>query len=118
MSLAGAHRGGSLVTASDPFLFEVQGLDDLSISYQISNWLSGITSGALYAFRALKIQRRGVYLSELQGKLSSADMDAVANSAAMAIALLSGKESPTLDLAGWAVRSEILGDVNGNVEGK
>jgi hypothetical protein len=66
----------------------------------------------------LRIQRRGVSLSELQGKLSSADMGAVANSAAMGVALLSGKDSPALDLAGWAVRSEIAGDTNGNVEGK
>src|SRR4051794_33811749 len=98
LSLAGPFHGGNLVAPSADFRSAVEGADDLATNYQLSNWLSGVTSGALYAFRSLKVERRCVYLSELQAKLGSADMGAVANAAAMAVPLLSGKDSPALDL--------------------
>ena len=46
--------------------------------------------------------RTGLRAAEfLPGRLGSADMGTVANAAALAVALLAGKECPALDLNGW-----------------
>jgi hypothetical protein len=99
------YRGGALVLLADDFRFELEGTDELAKEHSLNNWLSGIVSGALYAFRSLKVERQHLRLAVLDGKLSSADVDAVAAATTLAVAALSGKDAPSLDLAGWHVQS-------------
>jgi len=106
LSFRGPYKGGNLVTCSEDLHLAVEGTDELAAGYQLSNWLSGLTSGALYAFRSLKIPRRHVFVSDLQGKLGSGDMNALAYGAAVAVATLSDKTLPTLESGTWTVQTE------------
>src|SRR5258707_1127605 len=95
--------GGDLVRFAHDATVSVEGMDKLSSSYNRTNWVSGVTGGALYAFRTLRIPRRCMVLTELSGRLRASDMDAVANGAAIAIAKLADKELPQLPTEGWAI---------------
>jgi hypothetical protein len=99
--------GGDLVRFGRDATVAAEGADALSSSYDRANWVSGITSGALYAFRALRIARQCVVLTELSGRLRASDMEALANGSAIAIAKLADKELPKLGAEGWTIRAEV-----------
>lgn len=98
--LSNEFRGGELVRLERGARVSIEGFDALSASYDRANWLSGVTSGALYAFRTLGIPRQRVILTELAGHLDAADMEAVANAAAIAISTLASKEL-NVPAQGW-----------------
>lgn len=107
LRLADEFTGGELVGFAPGANVSLEGADPLSSSYTRKNWVSGITSGSLYAFRALRIPRQHLIVSELHGRLRARDMDAVANAAAIAIANLVSKELPVLSTEGWSVQSQV-----------
>ncbi len=101
LSLRDHFEGGSLVKYPDQFACRLQGADALAASYDLNNWESGLMSGVLYAFRALKQPRRRVFVSELEGYLRSEDMPALALASSIAVTdLLEGDVSP-LQMSGW-----------------
>ena len=108
LRLVGEFTGGDLVRFSPGGASSVEGADESSSSYGRANWASGIASGALYAFRALRVPRQCVVVTELTGRLRSGDMDAVANGAAIAVAKLVGKDLPAVPTEGWAVQAEVM----------
>jgi hypothetical protein len=95
--------GGSLLVVLPDGLVAVEAADNAAKNYTFSTWLSGLTSGALYAFRALKVPRRRIWLSQLEGRLGSGDMGAVAMLASLVVAKLAGQEPPALDLGDWVI---------------
>ena len=99
--------GGDLVRFSPGATVSVESADELSSSHSRTNWASGITSGALYAFRALGIPRQRLVVTELTGRLRAGDMDAVANAAAVAVAKLVDKELPAVSTDGWVVQARV-----------
>ena len=101
--------GGELVRLAEGATVAVEAADELSASYRPANWLSGVASGALYAFRTLRMPRQCVVLTELSRRLRAGDMDAVANGAAIGVAELAAKELPKLPTDGWTIEAQ-LGD--------
>jgi hypothetical protein len=99
--------GGELVRFSPGATVSVEGADEWSSPYTRANWVSGIASGALYAFRALRIPRQHLFVTDFTGRLRACDMDAVANGAALAIAKLAEKELPGLTTEGWAILARV-----------
>lgn len=97
-------------------LVETVGADESSSTYTLSNWSSGIASGALYAFRSLQVPRRYVEVVELILHLRSGDMEAVANCAALAVAKLVGKELPSISTEGWTVHQSELDESDTMIE--
>lgn len=105
VSLGETYTGGGIATVPN-FRGAVEGADEAAKTYSLSAWLGGMASGAFYAFRSLSIPRRRVWLHQLEGRLGSDDMEAVAAAAVLAVASLSEKESPPLELEGWTVRPD------------
>lgn len=95
LRLGDEFRGGDLVFFSN----QVKGGDE---------WRCGIASGALYAFRTLKIPRQHLLVEEIQCKLPSSEMEVLANCSALAIAKLAGKELPPFPDKDWMYASEIV----------
>ena len=121
VSLDGAFTGGALVEPVPSFLGGIEGKDEVASSYKVANWLGGLTSGALYAFRALKLPRRRLLLSELAGSLRGSGMQALANGACVGVATLCERDSPIVDADGWQIECEVLSPslpVAGNDNGK
>jgi len=100
--------GGNLVQLAHGATVSVEGADELSLSYTRTNWESGVVSGSHYAFRTLRIPRQCLVVTEFSGRLRASDMDAVADTAAIAIAKLAGKELPSLPAEGWKVEADVL----------
>lgn len=107
LRLAHEFTGGDLVQFAPDATVSVEGADPLSATYTRANWASGMVSGALYAFRTLRIPRQYLVVHELTGRLRASDMDAVANGSAAAIAKLAGQELLGLALDGWIVQVEL-----------
>ncbi|MSU77296.1 MAG: hypothetical protein EXS16_04275 [Gemmataceae bacterium] len=99
--LAEDFTGGSVVRLGEATAAALEAGDAISSSYTKKNWLSGIASGAFYAFRTLKIQRRVVVATELTGRLSSPDIQVLAYATARLIAEISHRELPLEELDGW-----------------
>ena len=100
VSLTSTFLGGKLVEPAPEFTGGIQGLDEVSAGYTLTSWLSGVTSGAFFAFRHLKAELRRLTLHALEGSLRAASMPALAIAAARAVAELLGRPI-TLDLDGW-----------------
>ena len=107
LGLTHEFTGGDLVQFAHEATVSVVGTDKLSSSYNRANWVSGVTSGALYAFRTLRIPRQRLVVTELSGRLRASDMDAVANGSAIAIAKLADKELPRLTMEGWSIQAQV-----------
>ena len=88
--------------------FSIQGEDELSAQYKLSNWMSGIISGAHYAFRTLKIPRQEVRIRECSARIDSSEMEALAYASAMAVFKLAGHEMAGLE--GWEWAADTLPD--------
>ena len=101
LSLGSVYRGGEIARPAPGVECRIEPVGKRAAKYLDENWLSGIMSGAFYAFRTLKMQRRHVDVHAFVGRLTSADMDAVANAAALVIAGLANAELPGLQLDGW-----------------
>jgi hypothetical protein len=97
--------GGSVVRLVPGEPYGVEGMDELSSSYEKKNWLSGVASGAFYAYRALGETRRVLYLTEFTGRLHSADMSAVADAAARLVADCLHRKMPAYDSEGWQLET-------------
>jgi uncharacterized membrane protein YebE (DUF533 family) len=108
ISLSREFTGGDLVRFTDDATIAVEGADELSSSYQQSNWLSGVASGALYAFRTLRIPRQCLVLTEFSGRLRASDMDVIANGSAIAIAALADQVLPDVPTDGWTIETQIV----------
>ena len=98
---------GELVRFAQDAKVSIEGTDDLSSSYVRSNWVSGVASGAFYAFRALRIPRQHVELAELTGRLRAADMEIVAKGTVIAIAKLVGKDLPHQLTEEWTIDAQV-----------
>jgi hypothetical protein len=107
MWLANEFTGGDLVGFAEEATCSVEGTDQSSSSYGRGNWLAGLTSGALYAFRSLRIPRQRVVVSELSGRLGASDMVAVANCSAIAISHLAERELPGVFTEDWHIRATV-----------
>jgi len=81
--------------------YQVFGQDELSQSYDRSNWMSAIISGARYALRKLNIPLHRFTISEFVGKLHSEDMQVIAEATGQTIAAIAHEELPTVELDGW-----------------
>ncbi len=116
LQLGAEFIGGEIVQFTPESTISVEGADELSSTYSRSNWASGLASGALYAFRALKVPRRYVSVTELTGRLRAGDMEAVANCASIAVADLVDKEISIVSMDGWVVEKAPLSTVAAPVE--
>ncbi|MBI3467336.1 MAG: hypothetical protein HY000_30370 [Planctomycetes bacterium] len=93
---------------SEPFLYEIAGLDETAQTYNLANWQGGVISGARYAFRTLRAPLQQVRLHELRGQLSSGDIGAISSAAAAAVAQLLARQLDfAQDLAGWKIETEL-----------
>jgi hypothetical protein len=99
LSLGGECTDGKLVQLIPDAPFSIQGEDEMSAQYKVSNWMSGIISGARYAFRALNIPRQEVRIRECSARLDSSEMEALAYASAMAVYKLANREMAGLE--GW-----------------
>lgn len=107
LSLEELPLGQFSLSVSDRFTFDVNGLDEQSRDYALSNWKGGIISGARYAFRILKAPVRQVRLHELRGHLGSEDVQILAAATSLAVARLLGKsDNFQIDLDGWNLEEE------------
>jgi len=103
LSLRELGSSARFLVNSEPFLYEMTGIDEEAQNYGLSNWQGGIISGVRYAFRALKASVQQVCLHELRGQLGSGDISAVSSAAAVAVARLLGRPANfPLEFAGWA----------------
>ncbi len=110
LSLGDVASSGRLVVAADRLLYEMAGVDEGARALGLAGWQGGVVSGARYAFRALKAPIKQIYLHELRGQLSAADVGAVSSAAALAVArLLARAPEFPLDLGGWAMAEEFRG---------
>ena len=91
---------------------EMAGGDEISSSYTSANWLSGVASGAFYAFRTLKAQRRVVLVTHLIGRLGAGDIQVIAYATAQLIAKLLEQDLPLAECNGWQI-SEAAASMNG-----
>jgi len=107
LSLAGELTSNRVARFADDAVVSVQGADELASTYRPYNWIVGVMSGALYAFRALLMTRQQVVVTELSGHLGSLDMDAIANCAALAVAKLADRDPPALELGTWQVNVQV-----------
>jgi lipopolysaccharide/colanic/teichoic acid biosynthesis glycosyltransferase len=103
LSLSNMFIRGKLVDLHSKGRYHIEGADELSQSYDQSNWFSGVMDGALYAFRELQLPRQVVSVSQLTGRLGSTDMAIIAEITAMGIAKLTDRflQLPSVD--GWLV---------------
>jgi hypothetical protein len=110
--LRGPAPSGSWVI--DGFRLAVEPADRRAGSYKLSNWMSGLKSGARYACRKLNRPLQKFGLHELTGRLSSEDMTALACAAALAVAALVPPADPASampfpeELEGWTCRVETV----------
>src|SRR5437763_1660735 len=70
VSFQGPYSRGSIVDTSRGFANGIAGQGEAS-TYTHAQWLSGVTSGALYAFRTLDIPRQRLLVSQLDGVLNA-----------------------------------------------
>lgn len=82
-------------------------IESVDASAPQSHWLSGIASGAFYAYRTLKEQRRVLLISNLQARLHLADTSALAYAAARAVAVCLHRDLVLADSEGW---KEVAGE--------
>ena len=109
LNFARKPAAGPLVALDTDFVYRVEPMNELAVTYTMTNWMSGIISGVAYTSRKLKLPDTRVYVEQLEGKLGSADMGAIANAAAIAVAMLAGKECPSLEMDGWTGQWSIDG---------
>jgi hypothetical protein len=102
--LAEDYTGGSVARLAPEARTSLEPGDETSSSYTNRNWLSGVASGAFYAYRTLKVQRRVVVVTELTGRLCAPDIQVLAFAAARMIADHLQRELALEELAGWHVR--------------
>jgi len=107
LRILGEYSNGELVRFADDAVISIEAADELSSTYRTENWMSGVISGVLYAFRTLHIPRKRVSLEALSGRLRSIDMDALANCSATAIASLVEEKLPELNLENWTVDTQV-----------
>jgi hypothetical protein len=94
---------GDTFLAKDPsYSCAVGPADDLARTYRPVNWESGVVSGAGYAARRWLGDRRGLLLSELDGRLGGDGIEAIAVATAAALAALLRRDAPPVSAA-WAV---------------
>ncbi len=116
LSLATEYTGGELVRLAEHANVAIEGTDELSSTYTRLNWMSGLASGVLYAFRALRIPRQQSVLDELSGRLRASDMEAVARCSAIAVAALADRELPPFESDGWEIQVRVFAraEMNGS----
>lgn len=105
--------GGNVVRLAPRTSVQIEPADELAATCTERNWFSGIASGAFYAYRTLKVQRRVVLITNLTGRLAAPDMSALACASARAIAVLLQRELSLADddLDGW---EEVCSDPSAN----
>src|SRR5438309_11183753 len=58
--------GGKLLIYPEDFSCQIKGADELSATYNLRNWESGVMSGAFYAFRRMKRPRTRILVTEME----------------------------------------------------
>jgi len=106
--LAEPFVGGSITRLAQDARVELEGDDELSSCYANANWLSGVASGAFYAYRALNAPRRVVLVTDLAGRLGASDIQVLAYAAARMIAGLLNRELNLADVDGWQVAANAI----------
>jgi hypothetical protein len=97
------NSSADLVRLGNDAVISIESADELSSNYRAENWMSGVISGALYAFRALRVPRRRLSLEALSGRLRSIDMDALAHCSAAVTASLLEKDLPEIHWENWII---------------
>lgn len=103
--LAEDFTGGSVVRLAEETRIMLDAGDEAAASYTYKNWLSGVASGAFYAYRTLKKKRRMVVVTELRGRLGASDIQVLAFAAARLIAELLHQELQLEELGGWKLQA-------------
>jgi hypothetical protein len=101
LSLSDPFDGGKLLLYPEDFSCRIKGADELSATYNLRNWESGVMSGAFYAFRILKQPRMRILVSEMEGCLRSEDMPALAMASTVAVTELMDGDKFGLQVPGW-----------------
>ena len=107
--LAREFTGGALVEFASDATVSLEGIDEVSATYRRANWVSGVASGALYAFRTLSVPRQHLVLTDLSGRLQASDMGALAACSSAAVAQLIGRQIASLPLDGWTIQTQVIG---------
>jgi hypothetical protein len=105
VSLGEESNSVKLVRLAPGASFSIRGEDEMSSQYKLSNWMSGLISGARYAFSTLKIPRQEVRIRECSARLDSSEMEALAYAIAMAVYKLANREMAGPE--GWEWASDI-----------
>jgi hypothetical protein len=108
LSIEDPFTGGQFLRYPEQFLCRIEGVDELASTYGVENWQTAIMSGAFHAFRRLKQPRRWILVSELEGKLGSEDMPALAMAATGAVTKLLGADVSELKMSGWRFSHDVV----------
>ena len=100
-SLAEDYTGDYVVRLAPGVRIALESADELASTCKPSHWLSGIASGAFYAYRTLKTQRRVLVISELTGRLQASGNSGLAYAAARGVALCLHRDPLLNDSEGW-----------------
>jgi hypothetical protein len=93
----------SFLTHAPSFQWSIEPLDDQAAAYELTNWESGVISGAGYAFRVLRRPYQAVVLRELKGSLSGGDIGVLSLAASIGVAGLLGLDHSFVQTPGWQV---------------
>src|SRR5438445_3695058 len=91
------------VAYDESFVLDIEALDERAAEYRLSNWESGLISGAGYAFAKARTPCQGILVSELRGALGSQDMEALVLAASIAVLQLLGRDSSIISTNGWTL---------------
>lgn len=108
LSLGGEFSGGKIVEKAPDFLGVIVGTGETAEGYTLDNWLAGMSSGALFAFRKLGLPRRGVALHRVEGELPAAGIPALADAVAMAVAKLTGRAPMPMETDAGSITCRIV----------
>jgi hypothetical protein len=101
IGLADEFTGGHVAQLAPGVRVAIEPADELASTCTPTNWLSGIASGAFYAYRTLKVQRRVLLITNLTGRLRGSEISALALASARAVAVCLHRGLTMTDLEGW-----------------
>lgn len=104
LALRDADEGEGCLAHAAVMTCAVRPRDELSATYLLENWESGLLSGYFFVCRrARRMPPPPLLLSELTGALGSEDMSGVVRAAEAAAARLFGIQLPSADSSEWVV---------------
>lgn len=97
--LEDAEEDSFRISYSKDFIYQIETIDEMSKSYELQNWESGVLSGIFYALRQCDaLSGKRIIMHRLVGRLGAPDMDGVAFAAVLETAKLLGRDPVEFDL--------------------